>query len=406
MTEKSNQVMTRELILSEPEADTIEVVVTGDLCPDAGIEALCLEGQLQDIYGDILDEIKDSDLAITNLECPLTDRSEPIETLGPNLRADARCVDVLSFAGFGVAALANNHIMDQGPAGLADTVAACRRVGIETVGAGVDLAAAMEPLVVDVKGHKVAIVNCAEQEFSTAQPGRPGGAPLNPALNYRQVIKAKEHAEAVIVVLHGGCEHYPLPTPRMAEQYRFLASLGVTAVVGHHTHCPGGSEVYNGVPIFYSLGNFLFDRTHNARPWWQVGYFIKLAIADGKVASVKMVPYRQCDGAAGLRVMGEDETNEFFDKIEYYSRIIGDNDALSAEWQSFCEARHVAYLNSWRPLSMLGKVLARLGVSRRWLLNRGISRPQYMLWLNMLRCQAHRDVSTEMFKQSLGWGQR
>ena len=70
---------------------------------------------------------------------------------------------------------------------------------------------------------------------------------------------AKEDNDLVIVIVHGGREHYQLPTPKQRERFRFYADAGADFVVGHHTHCYSGYEIYKGKPIFYSLGNFIFD---------------------------------------------------------------------------------------------------------------------------------------------------
>jgi poly-gamma-glutamate capsule biosynthesis protein CapA/YwtB (metallophosphatase superfamily) len=71
--------------------------------------------------------------------------------------------------------------------------------------------------------------------------------------NANQIKEAKATHDKVIVIVHGGHEYYNLPSPRMQKQYRFYADQGADFVVGHHTHCISGYEVYNGVPIYYSL---------------------------------------------------------------------------------------------------------------------------------------------------------
>ena len=76
--------------------------------------------------------------------------------------------------------------------------------------------------------------------------------------NTNQIREAKASHDKVIVIVHGGHEYYNLLSPRMQKQYRFYADQGADIVVGHHTHCISGNEIHNGVPKYYSLGNFLF----------------------------------------------------------------------------------------------------------------------------------------------------
>ena len=384
--------------LENDSSDRINIILTGDFCPIGRIEKLCLNNEFEKIYGNALPILKDKDLSIINLECPLTNTLNPIKKTGPNLIADPKCVKGIKLGGFDIVALANNHILDQDKKGLRDTLQICKESGLKTVGAGENLATAMRPLYVTIKDKKIAILNFAEHEFSIATPKNGGAAPLNPIKNYHQIMEAKDASDIVIVIIHGGSEHYPLPSPRMVETYRFFANLGVTAIIGHHTHCSSGFEIYNGVPIFYSLGNFIFDWKDIKFKSWYKGYFIKLTIANNKVTNVALTPYYQCKNNPGLQLMDEDESTEFLEKIEEYSNIIQDSDLLGNKWFSFCESQKVNYLS----------ILLSLNIVQRKLLKRNLL-PEFFLkkkrlirLLNLVRCQAHRDVTLEMIKQEFG----
>ena len=251
---------------------------------------------------------------------------------------------------------------------------------------------------VTIKDKKIAILNFAEHEFSIATPNSAGAAPLNPIKNYYQILEAKRTSDIVIIIIHGGSEQYPLPSPRMLETYRFFADLGVTAIIGHHTHCSSGFEIYNSVPIFYSLGNFIFDlKDINFKSWYE-GYFIKLTIAENKVTNIALIPYFQCKNNPGLQLMGEDESTNFLEKIEEYSNIIQDSDLLENKWVSFCKSQKVNYLS----------MLLSLNIVQRQLLKRNllpefyIKKKKLITLLNIFRCQAHRDVVVEIVKREFG----
>ena len=122
----------------------------------------------QKIFNDALPLLK-KDISITNLECPLSEKESPIKKSGPNLVANPKCVEAIKYGGFDVIALANKHVLDQGESGLKDTLGICRESGIETVGAGENIEDASRPLYMNVKGKRIAVLNCAEHEFSIAK---------------------------------------------------------------------------------------------------------------------------------------------------------------------------------------------------------------------------------------------
>src|SRR5690606_16683331 len=110
--------------------------------------------------------------------------------------------------------------------------------------------------------------------------------------NVRQIKREKQISDKVIVIVHGGHEYYNLPSPRMVKQYRFYAENGADLVVGHHTHCISGHETYNGVPIFYSLGNFLFTKPSRHQSWYN-GLVLEIFVDKFQDIDVKIHPVRQ-----------------------------------------------------------------------------------------------------------------
>ena len=159
------------------------------------------------------------------------------------------CLGALVSGQFNLLALANNHIMDYGAEAMLATREVCAAHGIDSVGAAT-LAQAEEPFFYMKNGLTLAVLNFAEQEFSIATPARPGANPLNPVRNFSQVRRAAQEADCVLVVVHGGQEHYPYPTPRMIETYRFFVDAGADVVVSHHSHCYSGFRTGRKRPHF------------------------------------------------------------------------------------------------------------------------------------------------------------
>ncbi len=375
----------------------IDIVFTGDFCLDGGVEKSCLSGKLNALYGDSLPLLKDKDLSITNMECPLTRREDPIVKLGPNLKADPRCIDAVTYGGFDVAALANNHILDQNENGVMETISVCNGAGVKTVGAGADLQEASNPLIVEVKGRKIAILNFVENEFSIAEKDKAGANPMDPVRNYYRIEEAKRIADIVFVIAHGGHERYALPSRRMVELFRFFADRGAAAVICHHTHCPSGYEIHNGAPIFYGLGNFIFDRPDAKSIGWNDGFFIKLGVEDDAVKKIDLFPYQQCLGRPGLKMLRGEAREKFIAEIDGLSEVIRDEKSLESRWAELRESREYFYMSTilglgkYRRQFLKNKYSSRLFVRKKKLLG----------FLSMFRCEAHRELMIDVIGSAL-----
>jgi len=208
------------------------------------------------------------DLGIANLECPLTDRGAPLPGKKYTFVADhpEDTAAALRDLGFDVVSLANNHILDYGQVGLADTTAALLRAGVGWAGAGVDRMAAYAPAVVERNGLRIAILAFGGTEYMPAQyqawwaagEDRPGIAPLLPQADLlAAVTRARADADLLIVSLHWGIE-YAEVTAAQRELGRAVIEAGADVVFGHHPHVVQPVEFWQGRPILYSLGNLAF----------------------------------------------------------------------------------------------------------------------------------------------------
>jgi len=376
--------------------DDINIIICGDLCPDDQIEKSCLKGNFTLISKNALNTLKDKDLSIINLECPLTKRINPIEKNGPNLFANPHCINLLKYGGFDVVTLANNHILDQGEGGLQDTIDSCSQAGIKYVGAGNNLEDASNPLIIKIRDKTLALFNFAEHEFSIAGRNKAGANPLDPIKNYYQILDVKNKADYLLIVIHGGNEFYSLPSPRMVKTYRFFADLGVTAIISHHTHCPSGYEIYNNVPIFYGLGNFLFHRENFKDKNWYQGYFVKLTLSNNAFKKLNIFPYYQSYKKVGLELMKGDDKKIFLNKIQLYNEIIKNPELLENEWLKFCESKKTLYLIALFGFNKIRRKLLRLNIFLKMMLCR---KEVKSIFLNNIRCEAHRDVILEILER-------
>lgn len=289
------------------------------------------------VYGDTLPILQESDLNVVNVECVLGDAGAPIPKPGPCLRGDeALAIPALTAVPFHVATLANNHAMDYGPESLAATLRILQAAGLRTVGAGPDPARAAEPLLLPGGEHfsSLAIVNFGEGEACASLDGRPGVNVYDLEIQEEQIRALKRAGHLVIAIFHGGREHAASPPPFVVKGLRRLARAGADAVVAHHPHVPQAVEISDGVPIAYSLGNFVFLNPA-AGNLQRIGYLVHLDVSRGKITAATLTPYRMNDG--GLRVLAGDELQRFLDDLRQLSAFLTSPDAVEALWNAFID---------------------------------------------------------------------
>ena len=191
------------------------------------------------------------------------------------------------------------------------------------------------------------------------------------------------------MIIHGGIEHYQLPSPRMRELYRFFIEEGVDVVVNHHQHCYSGYEEYHGRPIFYGLGNFCFDKKSPHDKLWNEGYAVEISFDEGDI-TYKILPYVQC--AEEAKVCFSINTNDFQFRINQLNRIIKDEYALLDSFKEMASKKN--FLQFLEPYN--NKYL-------KYFKNKGylpsfLSNSRKNMVLEIFRCESHRDVMFELLK--------
>lgn len=375
----------------------IKLLFAGDFAPVGRYEDIVLECGNQ-ILGDTLEYVKNADLSFINLECPLTFSDDAVRKDGPNLKANPEAIE--SLKDFSVIGLANNHIMDFGLAGLRDTIAAIDHAGLKSVGADENIHDASEPYVSEIRGKKIALIAIADRELNQATFGTPGVAPIDPVENYSQVIEAKKCSDIVIVTIHGGNEYFAYPRPKFRKFCHFLIDLGVSAVICHHPHVPGAYEYYKGKPIFFSLGNALFD--HSKPPvGWQEAYFVQIVFDSGTlcIKDVEIIPFSQSVTQRGLRLLKGSKAADLVKKVDRYRAILADEDAWETEWRHYLSHHSSDYVTKqYSPFLFRGVFQLSKAIGLEKLLLRSVNVPKK---LNMLQCDAHRDALEDILIERL-----
>ena len=362
----------------------MRIVITGDFVPHERVAKMFAQGDYSAVEA-LRPVLAQADYSIVNMECPILHGGEkPIIKNGPNLHADTHALEALKEIGADCVTLANNHFRDFGDEGVLNTLSELSAYGIDYVGGGANLKDAAAVLYKQIGKEILAIVNCCEHESSIAMDEHCGSNPLNPIQQYYAIQEAKSKADYVLVIVHGGVEHYQLPTPRMQETYRFFIDAGADAVINHHQHCYSGYEEYKGKPIFYGLGNLCFGWSKR-NSIWNEGLVLDLSLSKNGLSYV-LIPYHQCGAEPKVALYSETEILAFDKSIAELNAIIANSDELELKYDELKRSTRMKYRSYMEPYK--SKILRFL--FRKHLLPSFMHR-KYVIISNMIQCESHRE---------------
>ncbi len=364
----------------------MRLFVAGDFCPSHRAEEAFNKELFDSVFNDVLKLIHQSDYSIVNLECPIvTHEAKPIEKCGPNLKTDFSCVKALQYAGFKCVTLANNHFYDYGEQGVIDTIENLKG-SLDIVGGGRNLEEASKTLYKEIGGSSIAIVNYCEKEFSIASNTKGGSHTSTPIRICKLIKEAQKQADYVVVIVHGGNEHYQLPSPRLKETYRFYIDQGADVVINHHQHCICGYEEYNGRPIFYGLGNFCFDKPNTCNQKWNQGIALTLELKQNRI-SYSIHPYEQCNEDAGIHFLEGKMLSTIMTGIEHLNSIIADDQRLAIEYKKFMDGSRRTYNAYFEPYN--NRILQAL--YRKGYIPSFLTKRKRLILQNFLICESHHE---------------
>lgn len=296
----------------------------------------------------IIDWLREADVAFANLETTLAE-SKPYYHPRPTtykFRADPSNAGSLRSLGIDVVSLANNHVFDYGDSAFIETLKALDDVGIKHVGAGLNLDEALNPVILDIKKHRIAFLGFATVFPITgiASHDRPGVAAVRNKIIYefeswrlptdlrpgyahlpkirespidedlrmmKDCIKgAKDRSDFVVVSVHWGREYEDIPSEGQRELGHNIIDAGADLVIGHHPHTAQAIEIYNDKYIFYSLGNFAMQVEWDiarCEMFLNEAFMVKVDIVDREISRVELLPTRT--DKTGLPMITEDSPN-------------------------------------------------------------------------------------------------
>lgn len=339
--------------------------------------------------------VQQSDLAVFNLEDPISVRREGIVKHGPHGVGSPDSLIPVSNAGFNVATFATNHSYDMGQEGIETTRRECSKKGIDLLGVGLDIDEARKAYFREINGIKVSILNFSRVEYNAATESRGGANPLDVVTNTKDIIDAKKQSDYVILVVHEGLDTFHLPYPALIKQMRFYADMGADAILLHHSRIVSGYEIYENVPIFYGLGNLLHmsrdKREHE-------GLIVEFHASCNKLA-FQLHPVHYSEATAMISLTEGARSEQILDKIEELSIIIRDPYKLKVEWDSFVYDRRALYTGLVNGIpSILHKIFRKSLLKLLYIKLQACRKKRNLALLNVLRCQAHLEALKRSFE--------
>lgn len=259
-----------------------------------------------------------SDILMVNNEFPFSSGGTPDPEKDITFRVDPKYISIIKDLGTDVATLANNHALDYGTDALMDTFTTFENAGIEFSGAGRDYEEASKLVTFEKNGKTFGFLSASryiwkvEWNINIAAPGI--FCTYDPTQLLAEIKEAKQQCDYVYVMVHWGTEHSDVLESYQTELAHAYIEAGADGVFGSHTHCLQAVEIYDGKPIFYSLGNFIFE------PSCDRTAAVQLTVTEDNNVSIRIVAayaadYQTC-------VMDSAQAQSVYDYLESLSPTV------------------------------------------------------------------------------------
>lgn len=260
---------TMEEIISNIIATSSEIdrmVFTGDIYfskrMQANYDAGGIENVICENYRKLLSE---SDLSFGNLECAIGDKENKKDDKKYTFLMPSKYTKGLKEAGYNILSISNNHILDNGTSGLYSTMRELKKNDLEYIGAGKDYDEASKCLIKEIDGKKYAFISASAVLPDIDWKASKNKSGVNDGYDVYKICedikKATKVANKVIVFMHWGAELEIVPNIKQKDAAHCFVDVGADLVIGTHPHILQEIEYYHGVPIVYSLGNFIYGGT-------------------------------------------------------------------------------------------------------------------------------------------------
>jgi poly-gamma-glutamate capsule biosynthesis protein CapA/YwtB (metallophosphatase superfamily) len=308
----------------------ITLEFTGVIVPARCVQAAIDQRRDHDyIYNQVRGLLSAADLAVGTFNATMSDIPPHTGCVATYLLVgDPQNADAMGRAGFDLMSVATNHIKNCGVVGCGDqaffdTLNNLQRVGIQTVGAGQDLQDASQPVVVTLHGIRFGFVSLGQIEQTTfAGPDKPGIAVLTGDSLRRAIAAARQVSDVVIAMPHWGPEDVASPNYIQRDLAKIAVEAGADLVVGNHTHVVQAVQIIDGVPVFYGLGNFVFDQ---GLPDHKQGAILRVTFRGTRLAGFDLFP-THVDQDGTVHIADPLEAAQILGRVQQASQGLGYSD--------------------------------------------------------------------------------
>jgi poly-gamma-glutamate capsule biosynthesis protein CapA/YwtB (metallophosphatase superfamily) len=283
----------------------LKFIAVGDILLGRAVKQRVIKKSERYLYPflKVADILNSGDVVFGNLEESITDSTKSLTGIHQDgkyvLKNDVEAILGLKYAGFNLLSIANNHILDYYETGLFDTQKILSANNIAYAGAGKNLEEARKLTVIEKGGLKIGLLAYSDMAYVVykgdpqlcflAGKNNSGVAPTKEEYIKEDILKAKGSVDLLVVSFHWGIENSFDTTKKQIDFAHYLLDNGVDMILGHHPHRTQGVEIYKGKPIFYSLGNFIFDQNV---PDNMQGFIMKMEFKEKKLSSLSALPYK------------------------------------------------------------------------------------------------------------------
>lgn len=374
-----------------------KILIGADIVPTKTNEMNFIKGEMSEIISeDLMNLLMEADYRIFNLETPLCNSGKKIIKYGKNFKANPSCVEGLKKLKIDLLTLANNHIMDYGNIGLFETLNSLRKYNINYIGVGENLKKIKKSHIIILENIKIGIYSCVENEFSVAERNKAGANPYDPLNIFDDIELLKKECDYLIILYHGGKEHYRYPSPNLQKVCHKFVEKGANLILCQHSHCIGAKEEYKDSIIVYGQGNFLFDS--NDSDYWKTSLLIKVEIKEEKV-SVDYIPIIKIKN--GVKLPSLTERNKILKDFLYRSKEILQDNFIEEQYEKFAKKNLNNYLKVGVPFStsLVMRLINKLFLRKLYLIF--VNKQRKIIIYNYLRCEAHHELFITGLKKYL-----
>ncbi|MBQ3418104.1 MAG: CapA family protein [Ruminococcus sp.] len=316
------------------------ILFAGDTFPVPANIELFRAGDIETLFGDRVCELfAKADYRICNLEGCLTDTGEPVEKIGPLVKAPTDSLNALKKLGLNAATLANTHTLDFGKTGHDEMRAALTRYGIAYFGTGDNASSISRYITLRLHDKTIILYTVTELfRFNTPSEDQAGAFGYDEYIVCRELAALKEQCDYLVVLYHGGVEMTHLNTPVVRRRFHRMADNGADIIISQHTHAVGFEERYNGAYLFYGQGNFCFNLSKTVSEYTRNGILLEVTFSDDGFSVNKHLVRRT---ELGCRYDENQDFTDFDERSRLHERLLlGDKEAQLAferEYQRLIE---------------------------------------------------------------------